>query len=66
MHAGTVLLQSYSVYEEILIHFQNNINVYLAEQDGVKLLKWLGDAVNDRKPYSVGSKFLTMPEPAQR
>lgn len=123
MPAGTVLLQSYSVYDEILIHFQNNINdytgprdqriikewseemrqsvaalaaavpdyyyyltdyglkaakgttphtfatrgdFYQAEQDGVKLLKWLGDAVNDRNPYSVGNKFLTTPEPAQR
>lgn len=123
MPAGMVLLQSYSVYDEILIHFQNNINdytgprdqriikewseemrqsvaalaaavpdyyyyltdyglkaakgttphtfatrgdFYQAEQDGVKLLKWLGDAVNDRNPYSVGNKFLTTPEPAQR
>ncbi|WP_238654791.1 pectinacetylesterase family protein [Paenibacillus piscarius] len=115
MPAGTVLLQSYSVYDEILIHFQNNINdytgprdqkvihawseemrqsiaslsdaipnyyyyltdygldaakgttghtfatrgtFYQAEQDGVKLVKWLGDAVNQHRPYSVGSSFL--------
>lgn len=120
MPAGTVLLQSYSVYDEILIHFQNNINdytgprdqkvthawseemrhsvasladaipnyyyyltdygldaakgttphtfatrgtFYQAEQDGVKLVKWLGDAVNQHKPYSVGSSFLRREQP---
>ncbi|WP_342480099.1 pectin acetylesterase-family hydrolase [Paenibacillus sp. FSL L8-0340] len=112
---NAILLQSYSLFDEILIHFQNNINDYKgpqdqkkinewsqqmrasvrsldaalpnyyyyltdygldaekgttphtfatretffqAEQDGVTLLKWLGDAVNHQKPYSVGSKFL--------
>lgn len=121
--ANTVILQSYSVFDEILIHFQNNINDYKgprdqriinewsqemrqsvsslaatlpnyyyyltdyglnaktgttphtfatretffqAEQDGVKLLKWLGDAVNHQKPYSVGSKFLMTSKPAQK
>lgn len=120
--AGTVLLQSYSVYDEILIHFQNKINdyngprnqslikawseemrqsvaalaatvpnyyyyltdyglnaengttphtfatretFYQAEQDGVKLVKWLGDAVNQQKRYSVGSKFLETQATAQ-
>ncbi|NQX49793.1 hypothetical protein HQN87_31320 [Paenibacillus tritici] len=122
MPPGTVLLQSYSVYDEILIHFQNNINdykgprdrriinewsqemrqsvssvaaavpnyyyyltdyglnaakgttphtfatretFYQAEQDGVKLVKWLGDVVNQQNLYSVGSKFLKPPQPAQ-
>ncbi|MBY3620181.1 hypothetical protein HGO21_11560 [Acinetobacter sp. CUI P1] len=121
--ANAVILQSYSVFDEILIHFQNNINDYKgprdqriinewsqemrqsvsslaatlpnyyyyltdyglnaktgttphtfatretffqAEQDGVKLLKWLGDAVNHQKPYSVGSKFLMTTKPAQK
>ncbi|ETT79742.1 pectinacetylesterase [Paenibacillus sp. FSL R7-277] len=120
--AGTVLLQAYSVYDEILIHFQNKINdyngprdqklikewseemrqsvaalaatvpnyyyyltdyglnaengttphtfstretFYQAEQDGVKLVKWLGDAVNQQKRYSVGSEFLGTTAPAQ-
>ncbi|WNS46393.1 pectin acetylesterase-family hydrolase [Paenibacillus sp. MMS20-IR301] len=121
--AGTIQLQSYSVFDEILIHFQNNINDYKgprdrsvinewsqelrqsvsslaaalpnyyyyltdyglnadsgttphtfatrgtffeAEQDGVKLLQWLGAAVNQQKPYSVGSEFLMDPGPAQQ
>ncbi|MFC3746059.1 pectin acetylesterase-family hydrolase [Paenibacillus sp. GCM10012306] len=113
--ANAVLLQSYSLFDEILIHFQNKINdysgpldqqnidvwsqemrtsvrkltaslpnyyyfltdygldttkgttphtfatrdtFYQAEQDGIKLLNWLGDAVNHHKRYSVGSEFL--------
>lgn len=112
---NAVLLQSYSIFDEVLIEFQNNINDYKgprdqkiinewsqqmrtsvrsldatlpnyyyyltdygldaekgitphtfatretffqAEQDGVTLLKWLGDAVNHQKRYSVGSQFL--------
>ncbi|BBI33293.1 pectin acetylesterase-family hydrolase [Cohnella abietis] len=112
--ANIVLLQSYSLYDEILIHFQNKINdytgpldeknisdwsrqmrqsvkelastlpnyyyyltdydrnnkgttshtfssqktFYKAEQDGVKLLTWLDDIINNQNNYSVGSKFL--------
>ncbi|WP_175406341.1 pectin acetylesterase-family hydrolase [Bacillus sp. FJAT-27264] len=113
--ANAVLLQSYSLFDEVLIHFQNKINdysgpqdqqnidawsqqmrtsvrtlaaslpnyyyyltdygldkekgttphtfatrdtFYQAEQDGIKLLNWLGDAVNHQKRYSVGSEFL--------
>lgn len=112
--SNTVLLQSYSLYDEVLIHFQNKINdkdgpvspqkiqdwsrqmrtsvqklsslpnyyyyltdyglnakkgttghtfatretFFQAEQDGIKLLTWLGDAVNGHNRYSVGEKFL--------
>lgn len=113
--SNAVLLQSYSLFDEILIHFQNKINdyegpfdqqnvadwsrqmrestkalassipnyyyyvtdyglnaktgttphtfatretFYKAEQDGVKLLNWLDDAINKKKRYSVGHKFI--------
>ncbi|WP_251038558.1 pectinacetylesterase family protein [Paenibacillus albidus] len=112
--ANVVLLQSYSLYDEVLISFQNKINdykglldrqrieawsrqlrdsvfklstlpnyyyyltdsglngktgmtghtfatrqvFYQTEQDGVRLVTWLDDVINQRKRYSVGSRYL--------
>ncbi|MBW4083013.1 pectin acetylesterase-family hydrolase [Paenibacillus sp. S150] len=112
---NAVLLQSYSLYDEVLISFQNRINdqegplnaeliadwsrqmrgsvksladtlpnyyyyltdyglnkktgmtghtfatrdvFYKAEEDGIRLLDWLNDAINKNNRYSVGSRFL--------
>ncbi|MDF2927750.1 MAG: hypothetical protein K0R57_6664 [Paenibacillaceae bacterium] len=114
--SNAVLLQCYSLYDEVLISFQNHLNsrtpgtepvdlaawsrelrhsvqtlasdlpnyyyyltdygsdmetgmtghtfvvgdaFYQTEEEDIRLLTWLDDAVNRGKPYSVGSRFLT-------
>lgn len=37
---NAILLQSYSLFDEILIHFQNNINDYKGPQDQKKINEW--------------------------
>ncbi|GAB6930108.1 hypothetical protein JCM10914A_40910 [Paenibacillus sp. JCM 10914] len=123
MPGDTVLLQSYSVYDEVLIHFEDRINdmdspldgqkieewtrrlrqsvrtladtvpnyyffltdygmndktgmtghtfatrdtFYDAEEDGITLLRWLDDIINQEERYSVGSMFINELEEGEK